>query len=239
MPADLPPQTGQRSAPSLATGPGVGAFGEAPAPPPRARQVYNLPPASDFSLVANPTRWDVFMTEDGPEILPALSKLSYYPDQKGVRQVTDVDGKIVGDPSRALATLAAHGKVAVPKDWTVNCYHRDGSLMASRVGYVHRLQGARGPVHMDVWNRPYAVGSATHTERDEKGYHEFLRRVRDELLGPPDPAIVQGLRVKLQNMARISGEKAHRSPTAQAVTNQLTERLAVFNPPPKSTKRRK
>ena len=31
------------------------------------------------------------MTEDGPEILPALSKLSYYPGQKGVRQVKDAD----------------------------------------------------------------------------------------------------------------------------------------------------
>ena len=222
MPAHLPAQ--------------AGALGAAPAPPPAAREVYNLPPAANFSFLASPVAWDVLETADGYEVLPVLERFEYYPGQKGVSAVKDpVTGRWVGNPSQGLARKVSRGKIIVPKDWTVQCFDREGKLIAERPDYVHALRGNRGAVHLDVWSRPYKMGDSVFTERDTIGYHVFLRRVRDELLnGGPNVEVRAALRQKLADLVRIAGPKKADDPDVLTIK----AKIAALDAPAKRKRRK-
>jgi hypothetical protein len=232
MPADLPPQYAPQSA-------SLGSLGAAPSAPPQAVRVFRIAPSPDFSLMASPLAWDVFEVEPGVfEVLPTLQTLRYTPGQKGVAQVKDPHtGHWVGNPGRALANLQQRGLIEVPRSWMVDLFNADGDPIGQRQGYTHKIQGHQGAVHLDVFTRPYALGDQTFFERDRKGWFIFLRRVRDELLGgAPDPNVARSLQLKLENMARVAGEKAHRSPSASRVCDQIKEKLGAFESKKKGKK---
>jgi len=234
MPADLPPQ--YTAAPAASS---HGALGAAPSPPPQSQQVFRIAAAPDFSLLASPLSWDVFEPEPGVfEVLPTLQTLRYTPGQKGVAQVKDpLTGHWVGNPSRAIAQLGQRGFIEVPRHWLVDLFDAHGNPIGQRQGYTHKIQGHQGAVHLDVFTRPYGVGDQTFFEKDRKGWFIFLRRVRDELLGgAPDPNVARALQIKLENMARVAGEKAHRSPSASRVCDQIKEKLGAFESKKKGKK---
>jgi hypothetical protein len=212
------------------------ALGAAPAPPPAALEVYRLSPAANFAYIADPTSWDVFKTAEGWEVLPILETFSYYPGQKDVAAVKDpVSGKWVGNPSRGLNRKRGRGKVIVPTDWTVQLFDRDGNLLGERQGYVHALNGHRGKVHLNVWTRPYKMGEAVYKESDTVGFHTFLRRVRDELLGGgPNPEVKNALRAKLAELLRLASGRNPDSPRALV----LREKIAALDAPPKKKGKR-
>ena len=92
-------------------------------------------------------------------------------------------------------------------------------------------------MHLSVFERPYDLGGQTFIERDNTGWWVFLRRIRDELLGgPPDPQVKKALQMKLQGMARMSGEKAHASPSAKRTCDIISDKLEAFNTPKKGKK---
>lgn len=193
--------------------------------PKRARSVEASTPleyASNFVFLAHPLRWDVFVTDAGPEILPAITKLEFQP---GIAGVLPVRGESDGDPSYALTVKRSKGWVEVDPDIEVSAFGE------RRTGYVQVYNGKSGPDshHCDVWTRPYSVAGALYLDRDQRGYWQFLRDVRDNVLPPLDENVKRGLQRKLIEMLNTSKAASSRSHSAAQVAEDLRAKLVVFD----------
>lgn len=113
----------------------------------------NMPPSPNFLYIHHPNRW---MIMDG-EVLPALHKLHKSPGQD------NVSPKNGGDMGGAIGTKVRDGWVMIPHDVIPG-------------GYVKKFDGARGAVHLSVWETPRQVGRRVYDpETDTAGYYAFLR----------------------------------------------------------------
>lgn len=193
--------------------------------PKRARSSEAASPleyASNFVLLAHPLRWDVFMTDNGPEILPSVTKLEFQP---GIAGVLPVRGESDGDPSYALTVKRAKGWIEVDPDIEVSAFGE------RRTGYVQVYDGKSGPDthHCDVWTRPYSVAGALYFDRDQQGFWKFLRDVRDHVLPPLDENVKRGLQRKLIEMLNTSKAASGRSHSAAQVAEDIRAKLTVFD----------
>jgi hypothetical protein len=168
---------------------------------------FDYPARAVFTYLANPGRWDIFETEEGPEILPAVREFSHQPGSKGVRPHELRDGRIVGDPGAAIARLeSAEGWIKIDDDVEVVAF---GARFS---GAVHVYEGRRGRINLPRWVRLYRLGGAVHVERDVKGWIEFLRYVRDSVLPPIDAGVLLALESKLRTdlgRVRSAGKASH------------------------------
>jgi hypothetical protein len=188
------------------------------------RDLHRYPPKCDFTLLANPTSWDIFLTEDGPEILPALRTLAHQPGVGGVHQVRDAETRaIYGDPDGAISHARKQGWVVVPRTIQVIAF---GDTFT---GYVHSYVGQKGRIHLMRWCRLFKVGTGSQVTRDGEGYHAFLRRVRDEILGAPHPGIVAGLQSKLRRLHAKRAARGRNDPAAERDAEMLASKLDAFN----------
>jgi hypothetical protein len=181
-----------------------------------------LEASSNFEYLVNPKRYDVFVTDQGLEILPLPTKLEY---QAGLAGVLPVRGDPDGDPTFALAEKKRKGWIEVPEDFEVIAFGE------RRVGYVHVYDSAKGPdtAHLEVWVRPYIVGGEVFFEKDPAGYHQFLRDVRDKLMPPLDANVRRGLENKLREMRRTAtGAASKGSLAARETIGVLEQKLEVF-----------
>jgi hypothetical protein len=177
---------------------------------------------ANFCYLAHPARYDVFITDRGPEILPALTTLEYQP---GLAGVLPVKGEANGDPSFALAAKKKKGWIEVPEDFVVEAYGE------RRAGYVQVYDSKHGPEthHVEVWQRPYVVGSEIYWDKDPAGYWQFLRDVKEKLLPPVDNNVLRALQSKLQAMKRTAvGAKSKGSQAAGDTITALDEKLKAF-----------
>ena len=168
----------------------------------------------DFTFVADPRMWDVYITEAGPEILPSLT---HHPH----------DGCLFGNDPRGghgvgLARREQAGKVGVPRDMTVVAFGDSG------VGYTHSFTSKDGHKHFThVWKRPYTVGDDVFWEHDREGYYAFLRQVRDDVLGGIDPKFKRSLQQRLRT--ELQWAKRRENKRDQAL---LEQKLTAFEPEP-------
>ncbi len=163
--------------------------------------------ASDFELLASPARYDVYVTAKGPEILPVLRTVTYrggihnIPPFRSPQDPGAGPGR-TGDCMPYIATQTrpspGPGYVHVPSTITVKAFGED------RKGYAHGFATRGGGWHfMDVWRRPYMIGSdVVDFERDEAGYHDFLRMVQSEYLPPINQKIRKNLENRLKSLQR-------------------------------------
>jgi hypothetical protein len=206
--------------------------GDEPAPPRAApTSFFNYAASEDFTYMADPRRWDVFLTADGPEILPCLTPLRHQPGLKGVRGLEEkVDGvKVqIADPSNAITHRVQHrGQIPIPKDLEVVAFGQRYR------GYVHRYRVRGGKfAHLSRWERLYALGDACYTQRDAEGYFAFLREVRDRFLGGRcDPNVARALEEKIRGYHRSAlGQAAANAPAGLMQKEELAPKLAVFGP---------
>jgi len=175
-------------------------------------------PAHRFTLLCKADRFDVFETDAGPQILPALRVLRHQPGVSGVRYIK---GAPDGDATHAIATLKRKGWVEIPEETECQAFGKTVDA------YNEMFQGHRGPVWHDVWNQPYFLGDQLYWNRDEAGYHDFLRMVLERFLGGKiDPNVKRALQVKLQTMARKAASID--SPMSRPMASQIGDRLTVF-----------
>ncbi len=183
-----------------------------------SKPVYTMDPSNDFLYMANPHRWDVYPLEDGGfEILPFVSKLEAEWGLEGVDEN--------GDMSHAIVHRQKKGWVMIPADVTVTAFGEE------REGYSHAFDTKYGEnsAYIEVWRRPYQLGKELYYERDNEGYLDFLRMVRDEYLGPPDAEVLRALRAKFEEMRRTaSGGAAKGSFAAGETVSQLEQKLTVL-----------
>lgn len=201
----------------------VPAPGGAPVAPPSTASTLPLEAAPNFAFLAHPGRWDIFESDRGPEILPALTKLEFQPGLAGVRAVK---GARDGDPSHAILEKQKKGWVVIPSNLRTRAFGAD------REGYVHVYDGkaGAGTVHLDVWQRPYVVGSAVFFAKDREGYIAFLRQIRD-LLPKIDDNVRAGLREKFSETLRIAKAASSRGSAAAAATvADLERKMEAFKP---------
>jgi len=189
----------------------------------QAPNVHAHPPSTPFTLLCHPEHWDVFLTDQGAEVLPRLKRLPHQPGVAGVEQMTLGDGRIVGNPMRAIAAMRSKGWIELPTDMPIVAF---GS---SYRGYVHRYQGTRGAIHLERWCRLYKVGTSTHRSDDRAGYHAFLRQIRDRFLdGGPEQGIAEAMRANLARELGRAKVSAGRSAGAAAAVDVLAKKLEAF-----------
>jgi len=190
----------------------------------RQLEASTLDVKHDFVYLAHPLRWDVMMTDRGPEVLPALTQLEFQP---GLAGVLPVKGEMSGDPSYAITTKQSKGWLVIPEDFEVTAFGE------RRRGYRHVYDGRGGPDshHCSVWERPYQVGGTAMIQRDEAGYIQFLRDVAAKVMPPIDPNVRRGLEARLRDMHRTAASASKNSYTADNVRAQLEQKLQAFTAP--------
>lgn len=198
--------------------------GREPRPSRRAEALSTLDTKHDFVYIAHPLRWDVYLTERGAEILPAITELEFQP---GLAGVLPVKGEMNGDPSYAMTAKQAKGWVIVPDDFEVTAFGE------KRRGYRHVYDGRGGPDShtCSVWQRPYQVGGVAMVQRDEGGFIQFLRDIAERILPPMDPNVRRGLEAKLREMHRTAASARSKSYMAESVADILEKKLEAFAKP--------
>jgi len=188
-----------------------------PTPPPSVMEApFNFAATHSFVYLAHPTRWDVYETSEGPELLPQLRA---FPRAPGVNGVVYVRGHDDGDETAAVANLChKDGWVKVDPNVTVLAFGE------SVDGYVHQYPGRSGPINLPVWTRLYQLGDEVQRQFDADGFHDFLRFVRDNYLGQPTPEIKRSKHLQLRNMA-AKGLSKQASP-AGAIAGEIMARKA-------------
>lgn len=186
------------------------------------RVTYNLKPAADFTFVADPTNYDVFLTDKGAEVLPILARHLHAVGLHGNNPTT-------GDPSGPLGVKASKGYVLVPKQIEATAFGDKGA------GYSHFFETDQGERHWTVvWRRPYKVGGSVQWETDREGYFAFLRSVQADLMPPIDPNVLRALQSSLQSMLD-QAKRRGRDREAEV----LEAKLAAFDDPkPKRSSKR-
>lgn len=187
----------------------------------RATEISTLDVKHDFVYICHPLRWDVYLTERGAEILPAITELEFQP---GLAGVLPVKGEMNGDPSYAITAKVAKGWQVVPEDFEVVAFGE------KRRGYRHVYDGRGGPdSHVcPVWVRPYQVGGQSFSQRDEAGFFQFLRDVAEKVMGPMDVNARRGLEAKLREMHRTAASAAGKSYMAESTAGVLLKKLEAF-----------
>jgi uncharacterized membrane protein len=196
--------------------------GKAPKQAKTQQAVSPLPYKANFVFLAHPLRWDVFVTDKGPEILPALTELEFQP---GLAGVLPVRGESDGDPSYAIQAKRNKGWIDVPPDFAVTAFGE------ARDGYVHCYDSKSGPDshHCCVWVRPYSVAGNLYHEEDRAGFHQFLRDVRDQVMPALDANVRRGLKAKLEQMLKTAQAAATKSPGAASTVDDIRHKLTVFD----------
>lgn len=148
---------------------------------PGTARPLNEPARPMFQLTHHPARWH----EVDGELLPLLGRMSH---QRGVNNVDHH-----GDTTRAEVNLQKEGWTILPLEACPAELTPD-----NREGYVRVYQG-RGPIHVTAWEKPRPIGSRVVWERDEPGYHAWLRYLMAEgYIAAPDPVVIDALREQLQ-----------------------------------------
>lgn len=175
-----------------------------------------LPPlqsAPPFLLQHHPHQWHLVLSGERPELLPALSPLVLEP---GVGNVDEY-----GDPSAAITDARRRGWVAISQDACKASDTPDG-----KPGYVRRLRVRGGWHHHMPWVSWRLLAGRAVLERDEKGYHAWLRRlVADGTIAPPDPAVLERMLHDAEARLRRAASRDGRNATAAALTDQAQQRL--------------
>jgi hypothetical protein len=190
----------------------------------RALEISTLDTKHDFVFICHPLRWDVYLTEQGAEILPAITELEFQP---GLAGVLPVKGEMNGDPSYAITAKVSKGWVVVPEDFEVTAFGE------RRRGYRHVYDGRGGPdSHVcSVWQRPYQVGGQAFVQRDEAGFLQFLRDIAAKIMPPIDPNARRALESKLREMHRTAASARSKSYMAESVAELLERKLVAFARP--------
>lgn len=196
--------------------------GKSPKQAKSQQAVSPLPYKANFVFLAHPLRWDVFTTDQGPEILPSLTELEFQP---GLAGVLPVRGESDGDPSYAIQAKRNKGWIDVPADFAVTAFSE------ARDGYVHCYDSKSGPDshHCCVWVRPYSVAGNLYHEEDRAGFHQFLRDVRDQVMPPLDANVKRGLKAKLEQMLKTAQAAASKSLGAESTVSEIRAKLKVFD----------
>lgn len=216
----------QRTSPAPVGGERLFIEGERPAPPPTLHQLLPMDPSANFVYLHHPACWDVEADAEGKmHIVPRLRVLRFEP---GISGVESERGHTDGNPTRALAELGQRGWVVIPASLRVIAHG------AEVEGYVRRYAGHRGPVHLDVWSRPYKIGTRAVIDFDKAGWLAFrLQLVKDELIRPIDPSVRRALQLDLERAKRK--RLNNKLPTAQASAAPYEAKLDAFNPAPAAT----
>jgi len=197
---------------------GTNIAGRRPEPPPSSAPVLRMDPRANFVLLHHPHRLDVVFIDDEPVVVPMLRRFHFEPGVSGVEQIR---GRSDGNPSRAIATLVDKGWTQLDPGMTVTAWEK------SEEGYVRVYDGHRGPVHLDVWTRPYVLGAQVLMDFDSDGWNEFRRDLfAKKVLSPPDKIVLRALATHIRR-AMI---KRRTTETAQAIaSSEIYERkLAAF-----------
>ena len=140
--------------------------------------VLNEPARPMFDLKFHPARW----MEVNGELLPNLARLSH------ARGVNNVDHW--GDTTLAEVHATRQGWTILPPASCPASMTPDGIE-----GYVRVYDGKSGPIHVTPWERPRALGSRVVWDRDEAGYHAWLRHlIAEGFIPAPDSAVVDVIR---------------------------------------------
>ena len=211
------PVTSQAPPPTM----GVASGGREPRRTARAAEISTLDVKHNFLYLVHPLRWDVYVTDKGPEILPSPTELEFMP---GLAGVLPVKGEPNGDPSYAITVKQAKGWIVVPDDFEVTAFEE------RRKGYVHVYDSRGGPDthHCPVWVRPYPYGGQWLFQRDARGYHQFLRDVAAKVMPAMDPNVRRGLENKLREMHRTAKSASGKSYMAEGVASALEEKIEAF-----------
>lgn len=205
---------------------------EVPDRRPAARVRHRRASRAEFTLLAHPELWDVFITGDGvAELLPSLVECHHTPGVGGCRQTRDENGQFIADPSGALAARRKRGFIPIPRNTAVTAWGQEWP------SYIHRYPGTKGWIYMERWSRLYILGDSSHIRHDEEAKWTFLRRVRDEILGgEPDEGVKRALKSRLQRERdnRSSSSDSNAAAKRDVATYDL--KLAVFDSKGRSRK---
>lgn len=188
-----------------------------------------------FLLMFDPSRFDVFLTSKGAEILPDLIQVPEIPGVNGVTEVDGPNGSKVIFSRKVELFHGEQGAQRVPVELAGTAFRRDVA------DYCLGWPTATGRIsYMLAWYRFRSVGARVVKDYDADGYHDFLRRVREHFLGSAgaDPVIVKALQDRLTiEHGRLAQTPPDRRTPGQVENLRLyTEKLAAFKPAPKSGK---
>lgn len=156
------------------------------------RKLPRLPRWADFVYVVGPEEVDLI----GGEFLPRLNRFRI---QIGLHAVKD-PGRAGGDPLFGPA-LTEHCERKARVDIHPQ---RDGIKVRAwgeevvpdipedaRSYYVQIYDGARGPCHASVWQRPRVLGTSVRWDKDAEGERDFQRQIRAKVLKGLDPTVMR------------------------------------------------
>ncbi len=158
-----------------------------------AAPAFNLKPCPFFYLTHHPSSWEVGEVDGKRYWLPRLKRLKLAPGVNAVRQ-----GRKGGPPDASLAIAQAQrqGKTIIPDTF-------DG-------GYVHKVRGARGWVHLLKFDTPKNLGRTTVIKTDHEAYRAFrLKLVTSGLIAPPEPEILEAIMDRQRNRSERRADQAH------------------------------
>ncbi len=192
--------------------------GRKPVPAASPTNTLRLDPLADFVFLHHPHRWDVVLHEDKALLIPALRKFHFEPGVSGVHQVRATG---LGNAAPALATLGERGWTVIDPNMEVKAWGK------TEDGYVREFAGHRGPVHLDVWTKPYILGGQVVLDIDDAGFIEFRASLVAARLVPPCDKIV---RKALQTRMRRAMIKRRTTETAQSIaaSEVYEQKLAAF-----------
>jgi len=176
----------------------------------RAAKPLNEPPRADFTLTHHPARWQEI---DG-ELLPLLGRMSH---KRGINNVDHF-----GDTTRAEVNLRKDGWTLIPQEACPPEMTPDGIA-----GYVRVYTGRGGPIHVTAWERPRPLGSRVVWDRDQEGYHAWLRSLMTEgYIAPPDSTVVDYMREQLHTRRERKAAAADLNPYARQAVEKIDEALS-------------
>lgn len=185
------------------------ARGRKPKPAPSVEEQLRHEPSPNFLYIAHPARWGII---DG-ELRPQLAKLKLEP---GVGGITST-----GDDTLARTNMVKKGWIIIEPDEITG---PDGLE-----GYVRAYDGARGTIHLSIWEQPLQVGARPIIRNDLPGYIAFLDWLVDSGRIPlPEPEILEGLSdIYTRRLLEVSKD-AHHNPESKAKKADYEERLRII-----------
>lgn len=196
-----------------------GITGTVPSNPAIEQRPLNTPRSAYFTYQWNYARWQVVADPDNEGafvFLPLLGRLKHEPGLGGVDKN--------GDTSLAVASRSKHGWVSIDHRHCLSSDTPDG-----QPGYVRTWPARGGRVHETAWQSPRVVGSRVKWAKDTNGYFRWLARLlRDGIIPPPDPAVVENLIDIAEQRQRRSAGRALSNPYAANLLAEADIRLAAI-----------
>lgn len=177
-----------------------------------AEQLPALDPSPPFLLFHHPRQWRIEDVEGVPVLLPVIQHIAVEP---GIGNVDEY-----GDPSIMITQRRRDGWILIPEDWARTTDTPDGAS-----GYVRRVKGRKGSVHLTAWQGVKVLAGAPVWKVDEVGLRVWLLRLVSEgLLPAPEPEVLTAMRERAAERVQRAGSRDVRGNAAAAALLQRAER---------------